>query len=145
MSTEYWTCSAMRLPPGEVFGYRLWIYPFRLIARYSRQVINDVASQQSSVFNGTSNGADFLLKPVVLVTPSASGYSMVSWIMDDTVSDDARSEMSQYVKAWIPVAAVHCREPMTNRLRLVWTRVVLTGHYYQCWHYTGATTRAGGS
>lgn len=38
-------------------------------------------------------------KPVVLVTPSASGYTIVDWITNGNVSS-----IPEYIEAWVPVA-----------------------------------------
>jgi len=40
-------------------------------------------------------------KPVVLVTPSASGYSMVDWMINGDIT-----QIPEYIQTWIPVAPV---------------------------------------
>lgn len=39
--------------------------------------------------------------PVTLITPSASGYSMVDWVQSDT----SMEVIPRYVNRWIPVAS----------------------------------------
>jgi len=66
-----------------------------------RAVLQELPSSDD---NGDAESA---VEPVVLVTPSASGWSMVSAM---TVADDKQSEVwrtiPQYVEAWVPVAPV---------------------------------------
>lgn len=45
--------------------------------------------------------SDLLIKPVSLVTPSASGKTMVDW----AASDDTNL-LAKYIQRWIPVAAI---------------------------------------
>jgi len=53
---------------------------------------------------GGGNGGAGLALPVVLVTPSASGYSVVSLMMSG--DEQLRQELPLYLEAWIPVAPV---------------------------------------
>ena len=46
-------------------------------------------------------GTAIITKPVTLVTPSASGFSIVSWIMDGDIL-----LLPFYVAEWVPVAPV---------------------------------------
>lgn len=61
-----------------------------------KTVIDDVAAQQRQ---------EQSLKPVVLVTPSASGYAIVSWMLASDGPEEW-SDMPNYIEAWVPVAPV---------------------------------------
>ena len=63
-------------------------------------VIDDVAAQQQA-----SSSTIIATKPVVLVTPSASGYSMVSWMLTDNVNGEWM-DVPNYIETWVPVAPV---------------------------------------
>jgi hypothetical protein len=48
-----------------------------------------------------SNSPQLITLPITLVTPSASGYSIVSWLLSGDVS-----QLPNYVSEWVPVAPV---------------------------------------
>ena len=53
-----------------------------------------------SVLDALSNSPDVdVSKPVVLVTPSASGYTIVDWLLQGDTA-----EIPSYVHVWVPVA-----------------------------------------
>jgi hypothetical protein len=51
------------------------------------------------VLDDLKNEEQIIHEPVTLVTPSASGYSIVSWMMNGDVT-----QLSNYVSEWVPVA-----------------------------------------
>ena len=86
----------------KVPGLRVSALDLPVSANYQtlQTVIDDVAAQQQA---STSN--IIATKPVVLVTPSASGYSMVSWMLTDNVNGEWM-DVPNYIETWVPVAPV---------------------------------------
>ena len=54
-----------------------------------------------------------MVKPVSLITPSASGKTVVSWAASSTVGET----LSRYVRQWIPVAALAVNSAPDDELR----------------------------
>ena len=67
----------------------------------------DLPANQYEVLQGfldTMQANNKLAKPVSLVTPSASGVTMVGWAKA-LPENDSQQLVSQYIRQWIPVAA----------------------------------------
>lgn len=67
-----------------------------------KRVVDDVAEQVGGGRGDGSSKTAMLKKPVVLVTPSASGWSVVSAMLDQ----NDWSAIPDYIEAWVPVAPV---------------------------------------
>ena len=88
----------------NVPGLRVSALNLPVSANYQtlQTVIDDVAAQQQQA---SSSSTSITTKPVVLITPSASGYSVVSWMLSDNVNGEWKN-VPNYIETWVPVAPV---------------------------------------
>ena len=85
---------------------RISVSAVDLPARAGHSDLKAMLTSLSEMFNSTT------LLPVTLVTPSASGFSIVDWI-----TTGRRSDLPNYVDRWIPIAPSHITHATSNDLR----------------------------
>lgn len=66
---------------------------------------------QERVISSSSSETTTTTRPVVLVTPSASGRTMVDWMMNGNLQ-----LLPQYVKTWVPVASGSIRDASDSQI-----------------------------